>query len=313
MTPDEKRQRQLELEQKYELAAIEKNRNMRVVKANELVRQGKNNLKKMELRLVNFAISRIKPSDTNLDEYYGFTIQEFCDCFDLDSKNGGNYRYIKQSLKRVADKSFYMEEGEKSVLVRWFSKVEITRGSGYIRVKFDPDMAKYLILLQDRGDYLSYILEYTRRLNRVESIKLYEVLKSYAYTMGPKAKTQKDFINTLEVREINYSFDDKDKNKPVKTKQSFKIFKSQVLDPALEEINKYSDIYVDYVPVKVGRTYKQIEFHIHRLDSVELFHRMQQLTAEEKRQELGVSNKKQIEGQQDIFSVYKETVQPFEE
>jgi hypothetical protein len=40
---------------------------------------------------------------------------------------------------------------------------------------------------------------------------------------------------------------------------------------------------------------------------------MQQLTAEEKRQELGMSNKKQIEGQQDIFSVYKETVQPFKE
>lgn len=253
---------------------IEKNRTYKVTKSNEMIQRARYDLNITELKLLAFIISRIKPTDTELQEYK-FSIHDFCQVCGVDYKNGKNYIRIKAILKGLRDKSFWVKDPDgHEVLVGWLQKARIYKGSGKIEVKLDEDMQRFVLGLFE--NFTQYELISTLPMKSAYSFRLYELLKSYAYQGG----------HTFYVDELK-------KTIAAEHFQNFKDFRRRVLETAVREINTYTDIEIQWEPETFGRKVEKIIFHITQRDA---WGRLEASTRAEE----------QLDGQMSIFDFLEE-------
>lgn len=227
---------------------ISKQRDYKVVKANEIVQKARYDLNITELKAFAYILSKIKPNDTEGMEYT-FTIKDYCQVLGIDYKNGGNYNYIKTTLKNLRDKSFWLlDEKGQEVTVGWLSKVKINKGSGKIIVKLDEDIQKYVLGLFD--NYTQYSLLSTLPMKSSYSFRIYELLKSYAFTKSHE-----------------FDIDDLKSKLGATHYENFKDFRKKVIEVAVKEINEYTDIEVSWEPVNKGRKVIAVKFYIKQKDT----------------------------------------------
>lgn len=217
-------------------------RDLAVYKRNDMVQQSRHNLSVQEQRIVLYAISKIKPEDTYLTEYT-FDIKNFYNVCGLDNDS---YTATKKTIKELSDRSWWhtLPDGTETLL-RWFTTARISKDSGKITIKFHEDMMPFLIQLAEQNTfYTSYNLKYVLPMNSKHSPRLYEILKSYQQN-NEKWFFQIDTLKKLLNCEKYKRFPD---------------FRRYVLDPAVEEINKYTDIKITYGLSKEGRKVTRITF-----------------------------------------------------
>lgn len=230
---------------------IQIQREYKVVKSNEIIQKARYDLTIQELKTLAYIFSKIKPIDTE-DKEYCFSIREYCQVSGIDYNNGGNYEYIKKTLKNLRDKSFWLTEPDGSeVLVGWLSKARINKGTGKIKVKLDEDIAKYVIGLF--SNYTQYELLSTLPMRSAYSFRIYELLKSYSYSgRNPKI--------TFDLEEL--------KKKLMATNYDrFPDFRRKVLEIAVKEINIYTDLEVTWEPEKKGKKVIKLIFEVKQKDS----------------------------------------------
>lgn len=227
----------MEYDEKLEIAI---NRDYKVVKSNEIIQKAKYDLGLMEQKTFCYAVSKIKPTDKP-DTEYVFTINEYCDVCGINRNSGKTIEEVKDALQKLRDKSFYLlDENGDYVLIGWLSKVRVSPKSGKIKVKFDEDMQKYLMGLST--EYTQYSLLCVLPMRSAYSIRLYELLKSYAGIHS------KDF----DIDEL--------KAKLCAPYKRFPDFRRKVLDIAIKEINLYTDIEATWEPVTKGRKVVKVHF-----------------------------------------------------
>lgn len=233
---------------KQAIATIAADREYSVAKANELIRRAKVDLTLTENRLMCFIFSKIKPTDTEL-KWYTFTIQDFLRvCGKHDS--GRNYDDVKKILQGLRDKSFWIIEADgHETTVGWLDKVRLSRGSGRISVRLDDNIQEYVIGLQKRGNYTQYTLLSILPMSSSYSIRLFELLKSYADVR------RKYTLKRIEIEELKNFME-------ASHYTAFKDFRRRALDVAIAEINVYSEIEVTWTPEKRGQKVIAIEFQI---------------------------------------------------
>jgi plasmid replication initiation protein len=230
---------------KYKKLSLEKSltemRDYKIVKSNDLIQKVRFQLSLQEQKIVLYLISKIKPEDIELKEH-NFSIPNFCDICGMDKDNGGNYAYLKQTMKLLSDKSAWITKDDGSeTLFRWINSVTIEKNSGLMTVGLNEMLKPYLLQLQER--FTQYELIYTLAMRSQYSVRLYEILKSYEY------QHKKIFdISALKrlISADNY--------------ERFPDFKRKVLEISIREINELSDINVTYEIIKEGRKYTKIEF-----------------------------------------------------
>lgn len=228
--------------------AISKERDYKVVKSNEIIQKARYDLNINELKTLSYIFSKVKPTDTELQEY-SFTVKEYCQVCGLHYDSGSNYIAVKKSLKELRDKSFWLlDENGREVLVGWLSKVRINRGSGKITVKLDEDLQKYVVGLFE--NYTQYELLSTLPMKSNYSFRIYELLKSYAFTKK----------HVFDVDELK-------KQLSCEHYVNFKDFRRKVIEIAVREINKYTDIEVSWNPINKGRKIVQVQFCINQKDA----------------------------------------------
>lgn len=217
-------------------------REYKVVKANEIIQKAKFDLGLLEQKTFCYAVSKIKPNDAINTEYV-FSINEYCDACGINRNSGKTIEEVKNALKKLRDKSFYMlDEKGNYVLIGWLSKVRVDPKSGKIAIIFDEDMQKYLIGLYK--NYTQYSLLCVLPMSSSYSIRLFELLKSYS------GFNYKNFdIDDLKIR----------LGAPYK---NFFDMRRKVLDVAVKEINLYTDIEVTWQPIKKGRKVVKVQFDI---------------------------------------------------
>lgn len=217
-------------------------RDYKIDKANDLIQKTRHNLTTQEQKVLLYLITKIKPDDSE-SKLYEFKIQEFCTICGIDATSGKNYINLKNSIKRLADKSFWAiidDKGTETVL-RWIDRPFINAHSGTIKIKLDELMKPYLLQLRER--FTQFSLYYTLAMKSQYSIRLYELLKSY--------ENPSDWTFTIdELKKLLFA----------ETYDRYADFKRKVLDIAMREINDYSDISVTYKLEKQGRKFHQIKF-----------------------------------------------------
>jgi plasmid replication initiation protein len=224
-------------------ARISELRNYKVVKSNELIQKSRFRLSLQEQKVILYLISKIKPEDMDLHEHV-FEIRDFCKICGLEANSGANYRYIKQTLKELRDRSIWvsLEDGSETTIA-WIDKVTINRNSGSVIIKIDDMMKPYLLQLQEK--FTSYELLYVLAMKSQYSIRLYELLKSYEY----------QHRKIFEIQELKRILSADNYNR-------FQDFKRKVLDISIREINELSDLAVTYEIIKEGRRYTKLDFSI---------------------------------------------------
>lgn len=278
ISPEEERKKQV-----LEEFELRRKRLYPVVKDNKLIQnvtRRKYELTVLEQKILCFILSLIKPAEniTSVPEYsYQFNIRDFCRVCGIDYDNGKNYKNIKAALDQLAGNSFWLDYGEGEFRFQWIVTPDIKKGKGVIEVEIPKKVMPYLFNLSER--FTSYELYNILALKSSYSIMLYELFKSYAFR-----KTV--VISIEELRQYLGLSEDKYKQ--------YKEFRRALLDRSIKEIEEYTDIKVTYTPMRTGRNYTHLEFHITKKEADEHWESHRRAMAE-------LSGIKYIPGQIHLF------------
>lgn len=223
-----------------------------VVKSNELIQKARYNLTVQQQKLVLFAISKIKKGDP-YDKVYELSIDECCSVMGLEYDTGGTYyKRIKDDLLKLTNRQWVRLPDREST-VSWIGDADIIPLSGTVYIKFHAKMAPYLFDLVNR--YTQYQLYEVLVFKNKYAIRIYELIRSYIMQDELRNGEEKDIILSLEeLKELlsapNY--------------KNWNDLNRFCLRPAIEEINKLSDIIrIEYEPYKTrGRSFEKIRFTV---------------------------------------------------
>lgn len=199
-------------------------RELWVVKSNALIQKSRYQMTLQQSRLMLYLISKIDSVfDTDFREFT-ISLLDLCSVCGIE-KGGNSYKLIKESLQGLADKSVWLptEDGGEE-LCRWLDKAKIER-TGYITLRISESMKPFL--LQLKSDFTKYRLVHALAFKSRYSVQLYELCKSIVYNGVGYAR--------------EYSISDFQKHFITPYKAIYD-FKRRVIEPALTDINEFSDI-----------------------------------------------------------------------
>lgn len=215
-----------------------------IVKSNDIIQKSRYKLSTQQQKLILYMISKIRPNDTEFKEYI-FDLKDLCQIMNIDIK-GSNYYNFRESIQKIADTSFWINaDGNKDKLYRWLDDVEIEPNATKIKIKFDEDLKPFLLQLKER--FTEYHLESIICFDSKYSFRLYELFKSYSFQ-------QKFIILSLDELKKQLMIDDK--------YDRFSMFRVNVLDKAIEEINKYTELRIEYKTIRTNRAITHLQFDI---------------------------------------------------
>lgn len=264
----------------YEEDSLRSARSNIVAKDNRLIQRSRYSLSLMENKALLYLISMIRPDDKP-GRIYTFSCAEFQRLLNWNKE--ASYMNIKAMFQRLGDVSMWIESeidgSPKDILVRYFHIVRLDQKSGHIDISFHEDMFPYLLdlqkhLVEDGRYFTTYRLQNVTLMKHRYSIRIYELLKSYQYNnqkwtfengTGSEYDIQLRIAGTVmdpKTRQVVSNVPDGWSN--------WAVFRRNVLDPAVEEINKYTDIVVAYTGKKEDLSHKKtrairtIEFYMVR-------------------------------------------------
>lgn len=234
--------------------AIQQKRDYFIVISNEAIQNqifdlGKNagkSLSGTEDRVLSYLLMQIKPSWTKL-EPIEFDIKTFCYVCGVSMKSTDNwYNHIKASIEKLASRVMWLKDPETGTesIYRYIYDAQMTKRSGKVRVILDKKLEPYLINLAK--NYLQYSIHNTIVMKSVYGMRLYRILKSYAYNKK---------VLTFDIEDLKRRID-------ASAYKNFTNFKNKVINPALHDINTFSDLLVSVEYKKTGRTFSSVIFTI---------------------------------------------------
>ncbi len=253
---------------------LQEAKNRLVAKDNRLIQNSRYSLSVTENKAILYLISKIQPDDEP-GKLYVFNCREFRNL--IKWSNDSPYVKIKEMLTTLANMNWWVNlDSGKESLVRWFHVVRMDPGTEDIEIKFHEDMFPFLLQLNQRlesGHYFStYRLQNITLFKHKYSIKLYELLKSYQFnnqrwTFENATGSQYD-LQQIIGDVVTEEGPDKGKTLIPAAWANWALFKRDVLEPTVKEINAYTDIKVAYVGKKEDlfhkrtRAIRSIEFFL---------------------------------------------------
>lgn len=230
-----------------------------VVKANDLIREGRYNLTTQQQKIVLFAISKIKKND-DPRQLYEIPIDELCAACDLDIDAGGTYYHrIKNDLHKLTNRLWVQFPDKSEGTISWLSDAYIIPLSGTVQVRFHDRLWPYLFDLQER--YTQYHLSEVLVFKNKYAIRLFEILRSYFTQTELDAGIEREVvIPVMQLRE----------QLCITAYPSFGEFERNVIKKAIDEINQYAEqMKVSYEKIKFGARIDKIRFVINSPDFAE--------------------------------------------
>src|SRR6266404_338519 len=234
-----------------ELFGVEQpDRHTYVRQQNQLV-EARYSLTARELKLVLYVCAMV---DSNAEEFgkCRVRIKDFAALADVDTRH--LYTEIRDTARSIRSKELVLENvlqpGEdkpRRVYTSWFSNVSADpAGDGYIGITLHSDLKPYLLNI--KREYTKFHLRYAVRLDSRYAVRLYTLLQRWAY-LGKKRFAVDELRVLLGTRELNRQGDIVKDNLP-----AYGNFKQRALMPAVEEINKRTDISVLFSEEKQNGT-----------------------------------------------------------
>lgn len=233
-------------------------KDMYIVKANDLIRKTRYNLTNQQQKIVLYCVSKIQPNDI-INQWYELSIPDLCRVLGLNLDDSGTYyKLLKDEFNKLTKRQ-WCTLPDRMMTVSWIGDAVILPLNSTIQFTFNPNMQPYLFDLQ--RNYTQYKLRDVLLFSGKYTIRLYELLQSHMRkdTDGVALRNQKPYEFTIN--ELRYMFEIGDKY------PEYKEFKRRVLQPAVDEINtKAETMSVDYDVVRPLSARSKIESIIFYID-----------------------------------------------
>ena len=213
-----------------------------VTKSNQLI-EASYRMSVLEKKLILALISQVQPDDVDF-QAYRFSVKDLSNFLGITRQN------IYQTLDEITDKilshkiKFYNDQDEH-IKVGWISSYVYEKRTGFIRMRFDPELKPYLIKLKEAFTY--YQLSNIVKLRSFYSIRVYELLKQYQ-KIGNRRFSIKELRRILGVKDDDYKL--------------YADFKKKTFLVAQKELQEKTDIRFEYKESKTGKKVTGIEFII---------------------------------------------------
>lgn len=221
-------------------------REQNIFKRNELARAYLP-LSLQQHKIINYLLSLVKPDDPP-GKIYEFYTTEFCKIAGIRSRSGANREAVKQSLMSINQAQCWVRDPQvsnKEILFMFFSNAEHLIQKGSFQIQFSEVVNKYILGLKD--NFTSFQLDFVMPMKCQHAPHLYEILRSYGnigYVLIDLDDLRKQL--GLEKKYLN----------------GFAEFRKNVIEPAVTEINSFTDMNVEWSPRKFGKKVSKIFFLI---------------------------------------------------
>lgn len=218
-----------------------------VAEHNDLIKKARHDLSARQLKIMDFVISKIKPSDSTFNTVHT-SMYEITNILQL-TRSGKNYSDIVNNINEMRKKDvfIYNEKEKRMTITGWFSDFDVWE-NGQIELRINQQFAPYLIQLKE--NYTQYLLRDTIQLDSKYSILLYKLMreadKDYGKKIAILSGTPDEFKEWLGAPK-SYTFNS---------------LKTQILQKAINEINlKIEDMNLKMFTARRGRKVVQVDIH----------------------------------------------------
>ncbi|HEY4537279.1 MAG TPA: replication initiation protein RepM [Erysipelothrix sp.] len=222
-----------------------------VIKSNSLV-EASYTLTVTEFRLLQMIFA----DASKYDDTYGFLpthefivhAKDYATTFKVDIDTA--YTALKDATDRLFDRYFTYEriyaKPDKIELVhsRWVQKVAYSRSNGHVSIQLTSDVIDMIGKL--KTCFTQYKIKQIANLTSIYALRLYELIIQWSSTRKTPIFEISEFREKLGVLDGEYT--------------RMNNFKSRVLEPAINQINKNTDIIVVCKQHKSGRSITGFSF-----------------------------------------------------
>jgi plasmid replication initiation protein len=214
--------------------------NRNIVKQSYELNNARYSLTAVETDIIMRMIAEVRNEDEDFKPYR-FKVSE------LEKKMGkqlnrGNLKTIALELRR---KNLTIDKGTDGFLVTgWVSSFEYFAKTGEMELCFDPKLKPYLLKLQ--GHFAMSDIRQIFQLSSEYAKRIYTIFKQWE-KVGNYTIEVSEWQKILEVPKSLLVYAD---------------FKRKVLEVAKDQINKNTDLSVDYKEIKTGRKITHLEWAI---------------------------------------------------
>ena len=229
-----------------EMVEVEKVKENQIAIMHNALIEARYKLTLEEQRIIIAVISLIEPSDDEL-KLYKINVQTLQKL--AGTKRKDIYRAVEEAIHGLLSKPIKVEivqEGKRRFkMFNFISYGEYLEGEGYFLIGIDSRLKPFLLKLKER--FTKIPLDQIFPLRSLYSIRMYELLKQYEGLKMRKFKLEV-LRELLGIEENEY--------------KDFRDFNKRILKKAVDEINKKTDIEIEYRKIRKNRKIEEIEFKI---------------------------------------------------
>lgn len=254
--------------------------NRYVAKRNDLIQNVRHSMSLVEYKIVLYVLSAVQPDDPD-DKLYYYQVNTL---YRILGEKTDSYTKVKACLDKVATFGFWQDYkingnliGERIDLIHSDSLI-LHFSEGYFELRFSKKIMPYIKQLQEqkrRGEFFtSYQIRNVMLMKHMYSIRIYELIKSYS---NNKMWTMEIGTGTDNDLQLRIASTDANGNSVVPSAwKNWADFERSVMLPAKEDINAYTDLKIEYQPVKYDlagnkhRKFVAIQFGISKKTNIEI-------------------------------------------
>lgn len=220
--------------------------NAQVYKANALI-EASYRLSLYEQRIILGCIAQVRRDEPLTDQQlYTVSAQQIADL--TGTQLGTTYQNLKAAVERLFRREVTLHEapngkgGAKVRLTRWVQEVVYQEDQGTVALRFSQPMIPYLSQLTEQ--FTRYALADVAQMTSVHAIRLYELLSQWRGT--GEREVELSWFREALLLEDRYS--------------NIRDLKRRVIEPAIEQINEHSPLWVKWDQRKTGRRVSHLVF-----------------------------------------------------
>lgn len=200
-----------------------------VVKHNDLI-EAKYKLNLVEQKIILYTVSQLDRDENN----FKLVKVKISDIAELIGNEIHRYTEFKKIANDLMDKKVVLSS-RPNLDMRWLASSEYI-GEGIIELEFSEKLIPYLLQLKQR--FTRYEIKNILSMKSSYSVRIYELMKQYE-NIGKREFELTEFKRCLGLKEDEYS--------------RIYDFERFVLKVAKEEINRDTDLIIDYEKKRRGR------------------------------------------------------------
>lgn len=213
-----------------------------IVKSNALI-QAAYKLTVAEMNIILSAIAQVRRDGDITDEkMYVITANALSDMTGFGAKH--QYRELQAASEKLWERTLTIKDPKTKEVrkIRWVQEAVYKENQGIVELRFSKPILPYLMQLSEQ--FTSYSLRHVSQMKSQYGIRLYELLVQW----------RRAGDREIEIEWLRSIFCLGDKY------PSIKDLKLRVINPAIADVNNYSDLWVKLGQRKCGRTVVAFQF-----------------------------------------------------